>query len=191
MIHLKLEMFVTHWALNHNACPEEYNSFCDGPDLDPNCLQTILVGKELTIKLWMMDRQMDKQKAMKNRFSHLSTEILLKNWHYYLFLLKHGKHATPVKQAVNVRFRLSWTYRIYHDSFLGSGKFCCLLITFANGLGPDQDDIYRSSNRHRSWSGSKPFDPHGVFLKEFFENVNFKKWLQTTEAWKITEHAKS
>ena len=28
-----------------------------------------------------------------------------------------------------------------------------------------------------------------MFLKEFFENINFEKSQQTTRAWKITQHA--
>ena len=40
-------------------------------------------------------------------------------------------------------------------------------------------------------SGSKPFDALIVFLKEFFEKVYLEKSQQTTtEAWKITQHAK-
>ena len=43
-----------------------------------------------------------------------------------------------------------------------------------------------------SWSGFKMFDTLIVFLKEFFEKVNFEKNQQTTtKAWNVTQHAKS
>ena len=42
-----------------------------------------------------------------------------------------------------------------------------LLITFANSLDPNQADIQTS--------GSKLFDTLIVFLKEFYERVNFEK----------------
>ena len=43
----------------------------------------------------------------------------------------------------------------------------------------------------KAWSGSKLFHTRIVFLKEFFEKVNFEKSQQMTKAWKITQHAKS
>ena len=43
------------------------------------------------------------------------------------------------------------------------------MITFANSLDPDQ-----------AWSGSNLFDTKMVFLKEFFEKVDFEKNQQTT-----------
>ena len=69
------------------------------------------------------------------------------------------------------------------NSFLASGNFCRLLTTFADSLDPYQEC--------RSWSGSKLFDTLILFLKEFFEKVNFEKSQQMTlKAWKITHHAK-
>ena len=50
------------------------------------------------------------------------------------------------------------------NSFLASSNFCCLLITFA---------VW--TQIRTVGSGSKPFDTLIVFLKEFFENVNFEK----------------
>ena len=49
---------------------------------------------------------------------------------------------------------------------------CRLLITFTNSLDPDQA---------RACSGSKLFETLIVFLKEFFEKVDFKKNQQTTK----------
>ena len=63
------------------------------------------------------------------------------------------------------------------NSFLASGVFCFLCKQF----GP------RSGLKEcRSWSGSNLFDTLIVFLKEFFEKVNFENRLQTAvKAWKI------
>ena len=47
---------------------------------------------------------------------------------------------------------------------------CRLLITFANSLYPDQDQGFR-----RAWPRSKLFDTLMVFLKAFFEKVDFGK----------------
>ena len=57
-----------------------------------------------------------------------------------------------------------------YNSFLASGDFYRLLITFANNFDPDQ-----ARKKCRAWSGSKLFDTLMVFLKEFFEKVNLKK----------------
>ena len=43
-------------------------------------------------------------------------------------------------------------------------------LNFANSLDPDQD----------GQNGSKRFDTLKMFMKEFFENVNFGKSQQTT-----------
>ena len=40
-----------------------------------------------------------------------------------------------------------------------------------------------------SWSGSKLFDTLIVFLKDFFEKVNFEKKSASTKAWNITQYA--
>ena len=48
--------------------------------------------------------------------------------------------------------------------FLASGDICCLLITFANSLDPDQDKSNVGSDLDTL-----------IMLKEFFENVNFEK----------------
>ena len=64
---------------------------------------------------------------------------------------------------------------IFFNSYHARGDFCCLLITFSNSYAP---------------SGSKPFDTLILFLKEFFEKVDFEKSQQmTTKAWKITQRA--
>ena len=60
-------------------------------------------------------------------------------------------------------------------SFLASCNFCRLLITFANSLDPDKD---RQNNGPDL--DPKRFDTLIVFLKEFFEKVNFEKSQQTT-----------
>ena len=49
------------------------------------------------------------------------------------------------------------------------------MITLANSLDPDQA---------RRFSESKLFDIPMVFLKEFFQKVNFKKNQQTTKSMK-------
>ena len=60
------------------------------------------------------------------------------------------------------------------NSFLASGNFCHLLITFANSLDPDQDGS----------SVGPDLGPNRltliVILKEFFEKVNFEKSRQMT-----------
>ena len=45
-----------------------------------------------------------------------------------------------------------------HNSFLASGKFCHLLITFSNRLDPDQD----RQNDGPVISGSKLFDANSI-----------------------------
>ena len=59
---------------------------------------------------------------------------------------------------------------ISFNFFLACGNFCHLLITFANSLTPDQD---RQNVGH-------DLDPNCLtllilFLKDFFEKVNFEK----------------
>ena len=54
------------------------------------------------------------------------------------------------------------------DSFLASGDFCLLLKTFANSLDPDQDQQNVGPDRG-------PNSLTLLFLKEFFEKVNFEK----------------
>ena len=70
------------------------------------------------------------------------------------------------------------------NSFLASGNFCRLLITFANILDPDQAQQW-------AWSGSKMFDILMVFLKDFFEKKKKKKSTEDRKACKIIQHAKS
>ena len=70
--------------------------------------------------------------------------------------------------------------------FLASSDFCHLLITFANSLDPDQDGQNVGSD----------LDPNRLtlmlFLKEFFEKVNFENSQQTTtKARNITQDASS
>ena len=71
------------------------------------------------------------------------------------------------------------------NSFPASGDFCCLLITFANSLDPDQARQKVGHNRNPKCLTLM------VFLKDFFEKVNFKNNPQTPKkAGKITQHAK-
>ena len=62
---------------------------------------------------------------------------------------------------------------------------CRLLITFLNSLDPDQARLIFGPD----------LDPNHltliVFLKEFFEKLNFLKSQQMTKTWKITQHALS
>ena len=63
----------------------------------------------------------------------------------------------------------------HNNSFLACSDFCCLLITFANSLDTDQD----------RQNVGPDLDPNYfyiliVFLKEFFEKVNFEKSHQMT-----------
>ena len=52
-----------------------------------------------------------------------------------------------------------------------------LLITFAKSMDPDQDHL-------NVGSGSKVFDTLMVFLKEFFEKVDFEKNQQKAKTLK-------
>ena len=56
------------------------------------------------------------------------------------------------------------------NSLPASSYFCCLLITFANSFGPDQYRYTVGPDLDR-----KLFAALIVFLREFFENVNFDK----------------
>ena len=64
---------------------------------------------------------------------------------------------------------LAYLYLLEFNSFLASGDFCCLLITFTNSLDPDQD---RQNVDH-------DLDPNcltlRVFLKDLLKKVIFKK----------------
>ena len=72
-------------------------------------------------------------------------------------------------------------------TFPACGDFCRLLITFENSLDPDQDQQNVGPDLD-----SKHFDILIVFLKEFFEKVNFEKSQQmTTNKRKITQDAKN
>ena len=56
----------------------------------------------------------------------------------------------------------------------------CLPVTSAVNLGKQFGPRSGPTNR-RAWSGSKLFDILMVFLKEFFQKVNFEKNRQTTK----------
>ena len=62
--------------------------------------------------------------------------------------------------------------------FPTSGDFCCLLIkpsqTVWTQIRPNVWTQIRP-NKTSAWSGSKLFDTLMVFLKDFFEKVNFRK----------------
>ena len=64
---------------------------------------------------------------------------------------------------------------------------CRLLITFANSLDPDQDRQNVGPDLD-----PKPFDNQIMFLKEFFEEVNFKKRsADNNKNEKNTQHTNS
>ena len=72
-------------------------------------------------------------------------------------------------------FDLKWCNACYQPlDNLFSGNFCHLLSTGSYlQTGPKSGPTFC-----RSWSGSKLFDHLIVFLKEFFEKVNFEKSQQ-------------
>ena len=46
--------------------------------------------------------------------------------------------------------------------------------------------------KHQAWSGSKLYDTLRVFLKYFYEKLDFQKKLaDDKKAWKVTQHTKS
>ena len=55
--------------------------------------------------------------------------------------------------------------------------------TFSKQIGP--------KSKWRAWSESNLFDTQMVFLKEFFEKVDFEKNQQTTKKHEISQGAKS
>ena len=60
------------------------------------------------------------------------------------------------------------------------GLTLCLPVSSADSLGKQFGP--RSDRMNcRAWSGSKLYDILMVFLKEFFQNVNFEKKQQTTK----------
>ena len=59
--------------------------------------------------------------------------------------------------------------------------YCHPLIALANSL-----DSYQARKKCRACSGSKPFDTLMVFLKEFFEKIDFEK-IDDKKACKITQ----
>ena len=64
-------------------------------------------------------------------------------------------------------------------------------MTSADNFGKQFGPRSGPTNR-RAWSGSKLFDILMVFLKEFFQKVNFeKKTADDKKAWKITQNAMS
>ena len=73
------------------------------------------------------------------------------------------------------------------NSYLASGDFCRLLITFANSLDPDQDqqnvcldlDPNHLTHLQCSWNN---------FLEKF---ILKKSQQMTTETWKITQYSKT
>ena len=68
----------------------------------------------------------------------------------------------------------------YFSSFLASGDFCHLLITFANSLQPDQD----LQNVVPDLDQNCLIDTLIVFLKDFFEKFNFEKSADENESMK-------
>ena len=67
----------------------------------------------------------------------------------------------------------------------------CLPVTSAVKLGKQFGPRSGPMNR-RAWSGSKLFDILMVFLKEFFQKVNFEtKSADDKKARKITQYAMS
>ena len=75
------------------------------------------------------------------------------------------------------QFKKSW----WVNSFISlSPCKCCLLITFANSLDPDQ-----APTECRAWSRSNLLGTLIVFLKELFENVDFEKSADNKKAGKF------
>ena len=58
--------------------------------------------------------------------------------------------------------------------------FPCLLVSSADNLCR-QSGPRSFPKEHRTWSASKLFDTLGVFLKDFFKNVDFEKSQQMTK----------
>ena len=88
--------------------------------------------------------------------------------------------ACPGRTRTSISL-LIFCQNFYVYSFLASGDFCCLLITFANSLDPDQEQQ----------NDGPDLDPKPetliVFKKVIFEKVNLKKSADD----KIIQRAKS
>ena len=73
------------------------------------------------------------------------------------------------RQKVGPDLGVETVLKDYRNSFLASSEFCCLLIAFTNSLDPNQD----------RQNVGPDLDPNYltfiVFLKEFFEKVEFGK----------------
>ena len=81
----------------------------------------------------------------------------------------------PKLNYIRLNNRTSTTLKniapVYFISYIASGDFCRLLITFATILSPDQDR--QNINPDISKLFDTGFDTLIVFLKEYFEEVNF------------------
>ena len=65
-------------------------------------------------------------------------------------------------------------------------EYFCLLVLSADNLC-NQFETRSGSTKCRAWSGSNPFDTQMVFLKEFFQKVDFeKKSAEDKKAWTIS-----
>ena len=86
------------------------------------------------------------------------------------------QNMKPVRNCTGFIF-CAFSTLVSFKSFRASDNFCRLLITFANSLDPDQDRHTVCPDLDLSHLTLI------VFLKEYFENVDFEKNQQkTTEA---------
>ena len=73
-----------------------------------------------------------------------------------------------------------------------------LIVYYSSLLVPSADDLCKQfwprsgATKCRAWSGSKLFGTLMVYLKEFFEELDFEtKISRRLKAWKNTQLAKS
>ena len=93
-----------------------------------------------------------------------------------------GRCNRPVPPSEEIYLLFFCTLLNTFNSFLASSHFCHLLITFTNSADNLCKQVWPRSGPAKclSSTGSKPFDTLIVFLKEFFEKVNFEKSQQAT-----------
>ena len=101
------------------------------------------------------------------------TKLTIANWSNSL-LIEHPLCDREVVRSIPSR-AVPKTF----NSFPISGHFCCLLITFANSLDPDQAQQNVGPDLDPSYLTQM------VFLKDFLEKVYFKKNPQTKKHAKL------
>ena len=97
-------------------------------------------------------------------------------WVVKLFCLGWG----PSHQFFSHVGTFSWVEPILSNEDEMSCLTLCLPVSSADNFGKQFGPRSGPTNR-RAWSGSKLFDILMVFLKEFFQKVNFEKNQQTTK----------